>query len=376
MTSSNETGIRMLAQAAADFAKGELAASREESDRFPFGPFFSTVLQKAFELDFFHITLPESAGGVGMGIDALCVVLEALSRQDASLGAIVLTNCLAQEILLRAGNVDLLEEHADKGDKADSFLLACPLFNNPSEIKHLAEVIEADDRSYLSGKLEYLVLGGLADAAVVPAAKQRQESYSYYLVDLDQPSVAIGEPVLSLGLRCCPAVDVELHEAEALAVGSGDDGAAIFSQAIERLYPAAAAISLGIMKGAFEEALSYTAQREQGGRKIREWSEMQMMLADMAVHIKIADMVVAQACRAVDGKEKDWASKALAAAIHVQEAAVQVTTDGVQALGGVGYMQDFGQEKRFRDAKHIQACFGLTPLQKLRFLDRFLGKEE
>jgi len=376
MTSTKDTGIRMLARAAAEFSRSELAANREESDRFPFGPFFSTVLQKAFELDFFHITLPDSAGGVGMGTEALGVVLEELGRQDASLGAIILTNCLAQEILLSAGNADLLLDRADRADKVGSFLLACPLFNNPSEIRHMATVIEKDGRHFLTGKLEYLVLGGVAEAAVVPAAKEGQESYLYYLIDLNQPTVTIGEPVLSLGLRCCPAVDTEFHMTEAVPVGRPGDGATLFRKAAAKLHPAAAAISSGIMKGAFDEALSYAGEREQGGRKIAEWSEMQMMLADMAVNIKIADMVVAEACRAVDGKEKGWEQKALAAAIHVQEAAVRVTTDGVQALGGVGYMQDFGQEKRFRDAKHIQACFGLTPMQKLKFLDKHTGKEK
>lgn len=369
MISTEETGIRMLARAAAEFAKGELAANRRESDRFPFGPFFSTVLQKAFDLDFFHITLPDSAGGVGMGVGALCVVLEEVCRQDASLGAIVLTHCLAQEILLSAGRTDLIKARADDADEATRFLLACPLFNNPAEIRYVAEVLKEGGRSFLSGKLEYLVLGGLAEAAVVPGAKQRQASYSYYLVDLDPSCVAVGEPVLSLGLHCCPAVDTEFQKAEAVPVGGAGQGAALFSQAAARLHPAAAAISLGIMKGAFDEARAYADQREQGGRKIREWSEMQMMLADMAINIKIADMVVAEAIRAVEGQEKGWEQKALAAAIHVQEAAVQVTTDGVQALGGVGYMQDFGQEKRFRDAKHIQACFGLTPMQKLKYLE-------
>ena len=135
---------------------------------------------------------------------------------------------------------------------------------------------------------------------------------------------------------------------------------------------AAAAISAGIMKGSFNEALDYAQEREQGGRKLTGWSDMRKMLADMQVQIAIADMVVSEACRSIDSEEKGWEQKALAAAVHIQEAAVQATTDGVQALGGVGYMQDFGQEKRFRDAKHIQACFGLTPLKRIRLLEKSL----
>ena len=375
MSNTEETGIRMLARAAREFARIELAPDREEFDRFPFGPFFSTVLQKAFELDFFHITLPESMGGIGMGAKAFCTVLDELCRQDASLGAVMLTNSFAQEILLNAGETELLKDLISKGEKVNTFLLACPLFNNPSEIRHIADVVEKDGRSFLSGKLEYLVLGGLAGAAVVPAAKEGQKAYSYYLVELDQSSITTGDAVLSLGMHCCPAVDTVFHMTEAFLVGQPGDGDVLFKKTAAKLYPAAAAISSGIMKGAFDEALSYAREREQGGRKIVEWSEMQRMLADMAVHIKIADMVVSETCRKMDCKEKGWEQDALAAAIHIQEAAVQVTTDGVQALGGAGYMQEFGQEKRFRDAKHIQACFGLTPMKRLRLFDFVTGKE-
>ena len=77
------------------------------NDLFLFVYFFSIVLLKAFELDFFNITLQYSIGGVGMGTGALCAVLDDLCQQDASLGAVILTNCFAQEILLNAGNTDL-----------------------------------------------------------------------------------------------------------------------------------------------------------------------------------------------------------------------------------------------------------------------------
>lgn len=376
MSSSDERSRRMLAKAAAEFAGSELVPRREEFDRFPFGPYFSSVLDKAFELDFFHITLPESIGGAGMGTGALCAVLNEICRRDASLGAVMLTNAFAQEILLSAGSSQLLEDIVRKAETVNDFLLACPLFNNPSEIRHVAKLVEQDGQCVLSGKIEYLVLGGIAAAALVPAAEDGRQAYAYYLIDLKQSSIAISEPVLSLGLHCCPAVDVEFDMTAAVPVGGPETGAALFRKAAGKMYAASAAISAGIMKGAFDEALAYAGQREQGGRKILGWSEMQMMLADMAVRTKIADMVLKEACRAVDGRETGWERTALAAAVYVQEAAVEVTTDGVQALGGVGYMQDFGQEKRFRDAKHMQACFGLAPLKKLHYLKQSTGMEK
>ncbi|MBW2677014.1 MAG: acyl-CoA dehydrogenase family protein [Deltaproteobacteria bacterium] len=375
MTRTEDTEISMLAQAAAEFAAGELAVHKKEADRFPFGPYFSDVLKKAFNLDFFHITLPDSMGGIGMNTEALCMVLDMLSRQDASLGAIILTHCFAQELLIHADAVNLLENRVKHAKTPENHLIAFPLFNNPSEIRHLARVEEQEGRFSLSGSIEYLVLGGIADVAIVPAAPKGKEAYSYYLVDLNQSSVSISEPVLSLGLRCCPAVDVEFHAAGAVSIGTPGDGDRLFQKTAAKLNAAAAAISSGIMKGSFDEALAYAQDREQGGRKLAAWSEMRKMLADMAVHIKIANMAVSEACRDMDQNRKNWEQNALAAAIHIQEAAVQVTTDGVQALGGVGYMQDFGQEKRFRDAKHIQACFGLTPMKRLKLLENIAGKE-
>ena len=373
MAHVQDTEMQMLERAAREFAAGELIDHRQETDRFPFGPFFSTVLERAFNLDFMHITLPAAMGGMGMNVTALCMVLDRLCQADASLGAVLLTHCLAQEILIQGGAHDLLAQRAARAQKPEHFLIACPLFNNPAEIRHVATVDSNGGHFFLSGEVPYLVLGGVADLALVPAAGRDTSAWSYYLADLKQAGIRISEPVLSLGLRCCPAVDVAFQKAAALAVGAEGDGRPLFETAAAKLSVAAAAISTGIMKGSFQEALTYAQEREQGGRKLTGWSEIRKLLADMAVHIEIADMVVPAAGRSVDRAEKGWAQKALAAAAHIQESAVQVTTDGVQALGGVGYMQDFGQEKRFRDAKHIQACFGLTPLKRIRLLEEIIN---
>lgn len=373
MNHAANTEMQMLARAASEFASGELISHRQETDRFPFGLFYTTVLEKAFNLDFLHVTLPAAMGGMGMSISALCMVLERLCREDASLGALILTNCFAQEILIKAGAQEILENRVARAKKPENFLIACPLFNNPSEIRHVARLVEKEGRVTLSGQIDYMVLGSIANLALVPAAGEGQTSWAWCLVDPRQPSVGISEPVLSHGLRCCPAVDLKFQNAAAVLVGAEGEGHILFEAAVAKLSIAAAAISAGIMKGSFDEALAYTEEREQGGRKLFGWSDMRRMLADMAVQIEIADMVVSEASQSVDQGANGWEHKALAAAIHVQESAVQVTTDGVQALGGVGYMQDFGQEKRFRDAKHIQACFGLTPLKRIRLLEQIIA---
>ena len=350
---------------ALNFAGKELAKRREESDRYPFGPLDNTVLAKAHELGFLGITLPEDLGGIGQGISTLCVVLESICKTDASLGAIIFTNALAQEIILRAGSGDLLREPASKGA-----LIAFSAYSNPQEHKDLPLAVKGKKGYSVSGSADYIVLAPIAAHALIPAKISGQEGHSFFLVNLSDPMVKKSEPVFSLGVHACPVADLTLNGAEAVLVGREGNGAACFGEAVDMMYAAAAAISLGIMRGSFDYALTYSNEREQGGWPIVNWSEIKIILADMAVQMKIADLTVSQACTAIEKKVAGWDICAKTAALHVQDAACQVTTDGIQVLGGYGYMKDYGQEKRFRDAQQIKTLLGLAPLRKVELLDQ------
>ncbi len=290
--------------------KKELAPDREEKGKFPFGPFFRHVLDKAYAVDFFHTTLPESLDGIGEGISALCLLLDRLSQEDASLAGIIFTHAAAQE----------------------------------------------------------LMLGGLAGHILVPAVLSGQTDISWFLLESGQDGLSVSDPVHSLGLHACPAVDMQLQKVAGRIIGDENRGEEYFEAMADKMSVAAAAIATGIMKGSLKEARDYGRGRFQGGRAIINWSEVQMILASMAVMIKNAEMTVARACQAVDNREKGWAECSRAAAIQVPCMAAELTTDGIQVLGGVGYMKDFGQEKRFRDARHIQSLLGMVAMKKIRYL--------
>lgn len=368
MITTTEKEMQLLGRAAAEFARDVLIPDRELHDRFPFGPFFEKIVEKALGLDFFHLMLPEALGGTEMGITALCRLLDEVAREDASLAAIILTTNVAHSILLAANETQTLRELTANILPVQEFLLAFPVFNNPSEITPKVFAEPDNGKFKLFGQVEYLVLGSVAHYGLVPACTSKDSGYAFFLVDLKDPSAHISDPVLSLGLHACPAVDVELENTSSQQVGEVGKGPIYFEAGTAKMHLAAAAISAGIMKGSLKAALSYSKQREQGGRKIIDWSELKMLLADMALQVEVADILMAEVCRAADAGVKGWKQKALAAAVHIQAVAAEATTDGVQALGGVGYMKDFGQEKRMRDAKHIQTSLGLTPLKKLNIL--------
>lgn len=366
--------LKLVEGAAIDFAAKELEPNREEYDQYPFGPFFDSTLSKAFELGFFQTALPASMDGMELGITGLSVILKAVCAADASLGGVIFTNAFAQEILLAAKANKLLKETVASEEDVKKFLLACPVFNNPSEIRHAAQVKKSKNGYVLTGEVQYVVLGGFASQGLIPGVMEGEDGYSWFLVDLKGKGVKRGEPIFSLGLHSCPAVDLGFSNAPAILVGKQLNGAAYFENAADRMYAAAAAMSAGIMEGAFAEAAAYSKERKQGGWEIINWSEIQMILAGMAVNAKTGEMLVSKACEAVDGRQGKWEAASRAAAISVCTAACEAATDGIQALGGVGYMKDHGQEKRFRDAKQIQALMGIAPMKKIRYINKVMGK--
>jgi alkylation response protein AidB-like acyl-CoA dehydrogenase len=367
--------LKMLDGMAKDFAAKELVDEREEFDRFPFGPTFEGVLAKAHEVGFYTVLLPEEMGGSAEPLSALCLVLKEVCRADASLGGIIFTNALAQEVIAQAGGVDLLEKIASEDGSFKQALIAFPSFNNPAEVDHSARAVKKGAAYELSGSVEFVVLGETAARALLPARVEGSEGYSWFLVDLGDKGIDASGPVLSLGLHACPAVDLSLSGVSGELVGDEGMGDSYFEAAVDRLSVAAAAMSAGAMQGSFVDALDYCKQRMQGGREIVNWSEVRMLLSSMAVSGKVADMLVQSASGAVDREEAGWQLASRATALQVQKMATDATCDGIQLLGGYGYMKDYGQEKRFRDAKQIQVLMGITPVLKLKYIGRIIDGE-
>ena len=364
--------LKSFEDLAHSFAAKELAANREEHDRYPFGPLFDSVIAKAHEVGLLGATLPEECGGIGQDISALCIILDHISAADASLGGVIFTNALSQEIMLAAENKEELSSIMGQASNANAALIACPSFANPTETGISLEAVKIKDTYMLNGAVDYVVLGGISGYALVPARIKGKEGYSYFLINMNDKGLSKSAPVFSLGLHACPAVDLSIVGVSATLIGKEGKGAKYFSQASDRMHSAVAAMQCGIMKGSFHEALDYSQQRCQGGKEIINWSGLRMILGQMAVQVKIAEMVVSEAAMAVENQEHQWYLCTRAAALHLSELACKLTTDGIQCLGGNGYMKDYGQEKRFRDAKHVQAFLGLAPMRKLSMIKDML----
>jgi len=364
---------QMLHETASNFAAHELAPEWGEHDEHPFKPLFTHVLRKAHETGFFAVMMPEEHGGFNRSVRALGILLNAVCRVDASLGGILFTQALAQEILMNAGAGELLASRVSGAGGFESALIAFPSFDNPREISLRAAARKRRGPGYeLNGAAEYVAAGGLAGQALVPAVVEGQEAYSFFLVGRDQAGVRCSAPVVSLGLHACPAVDMSFRGAEAVLVGQEQGGGACFDRASDRLGAATAAMAAGVIRGSLQVALDYARQRTQGGRPIANWSQVRMMLSSMAVRLRCADLAIASACSMVDEQAPGWQLASRAVDLLVSEMACEATSDGIQVLGGNGYMHDYSQEKSFRDARQIQALMGLAPMRKLAYIQRIL----
>ena len=376
MLTSLKPDLLPFEELALSFAAKELAKKVEEHDRYPFGEFFTHVLDKAYEVGFLGVVLPEELGGIGGGIGTLCIILQNICQTDASMGGIIFTNALAQEIMLCAGAEELAGTNFPKASSAGEFLVAFPAFVNPAQVSTLPKAAKSGKDYALTGTLEFLVLGGLASRAIIPARIHTGSAYSLFLVDLADKGIVKSNPIFSLGLHACPSVDISLKGVKAKLIGEEGKGKVCFEKASRLLHAAAGAMNAGIMKGSFNEALAYAKERFQGGCEIINWSEVSMLLAGMAIKANVAEMCVAQSCQAIDLGGEDWGPCVTSAALHIHELACEAVTDGIQVLGGNGYMKDYGQEKRYRDARQVQALLGIAPLKKIGIIRQIAGLED
>ncbi|MBN2158786.1 MAG: acyl-CoA/acyl-ACP dehydrogenase [Spirochaetes bacterium] len=363
--------LQAFSDLARDFAARELVQQREENDRYPFGELFTQSIKNAGVVGFFGANLPAEYGGVGMVASALAPVLENLSMADASMACIVFTNAAAIEIINQAAReTDCAKIYRFIGGP-DAKPVAFHSFTCLEEI----DMPRADAKGIISGRLNFIALAEFARYAVIPA-ENPDGAISYYLVDLNDGGVAKTGPVYSLGLHACPAADLSFNKVPGTLIGNPGHGEIYFKAMQSHLSIGAAAISLGIMKGSFIEAFEYTKERFQGGRQIINWSEVRMLLANMAIEAQVGESCLASACRGNESGDNGWEYSARAAAIHIGELACRATVDGVQLLGGNGYMKDYGQEKRMRDAKQVQCLLGMAPVRKIDYIGRIIDESE
>ncbi len=372
-TTISEEDQQSFNNLAVGFVAKELADCLYECE-YPYKADPSTILCKIIDLGFFSVNLPAEYGGLGLSFQPLAGILEHISLIDAGVAGAVFANAAALEIISVASSTTSCEKIYDIIGKTDALPLAFPAYSSPAETSAPAAA-HKDGNYTLSGRTDLVVSGGMASYAVLHAVTG-DGSYSYFLVNLAEPEIKKSKPVVTIGMQSCMPVDIDLNGARGILIGKEGEGKSLFEEVSRRMSYLVCGMLLGIIKGSFNMAMEYCEERYQGGRMIIDWSDMRMKLAGMGTLISMAETCVCGLKNMFASGIVEAGTYALAAAIHIGNISATVTSEGVQALGGNGYMKDYGQEKRMRDAKQAQSLLGSSPFRKKRIIDSIINERK
>jgi alkylation response protein AidB-like acyl-CoA dehydrogenase len=357
---------RELQALAHDFAERELrpiAPECDKSDTFPL-----ELLGKAAALGLTSYAIPQEYGGGGVSAVTAALVAEELSWGCAGLAATIGATMFPVRPLLRFGRDEQRERYLPML-ASEGGCLAAIAFTEPhagSDLQAISTTAVRDGDAYvLSGEKCYITNGGIAEVTLVFA--KLEGAVTAFIVERGDPGVAAGRKEEKLGLRASYTGSLVLEEARIPAdrlLGEEGQGFAIAMDFFEASRPQVAASAVGIARAAFEYATDYARGREAFGKPLLSKQGVSFALADAAIEIEAARLLVWRACAAVDAGEDAGLAGSYAKAFAA-DAAMRATTGAVQILGGAGIMDDHPVEKWFRDAKVMQIVEGTSEIQRL-----------
>lgn len=360
-----------IRKAAREFVKGEfdkdLALALDKESRFP-----EDIRKKAAELGFIGIHYPEEYNGSGLGIMENVLLCEEFCKKDSSLGTGLMLSGFASECILRFGT-DNLKKRFLPGIANGEILTGAAFTESvsgydPEDINTSAQKNEGN--WVINGKKTLVINGGKAKAYLVLCRTRtgtlNAEGVSMILVESDRRGLSTPNKRDRLGMRMTATTDLVLDNvmipSENL-IGKEGQGVPQVLAFHDEARIQLSAMALGIAKGAFSRALDYTRQREQFGKKIAEFQAIQHKLADMATLVNQAELMVYDVALDFDPNRPDPGQIAMAK-LSACRAALEVSGEAIQLLGGYGYMAEYELERFYRDAKSMEVFLGNTGKMK------------
>ena len=356
---------RELQALAHEFAERELrpiAAEWDEREDYPPG-----LLVKAAELGLTSYAIPREHGGGGVGAVTSALIAEELSWGCAGLAAGIQATMFPVRPLIALGCDSQRERYLPRLASPQGTTAAIA-FTEPhagSDLNAIRTEARRDGRSYvLSGEKCYVTNGGIAEVTVVFA--KLDGALSAFVLERDDPGVSAGRKERKLGLRASYTGSILLEDAcipDGRLIGGEGAGFEIALDFFSVSRPQVAAAAVGVARAAFEHALAHAREREAFGRPLFARQGVSFKLADAAMEIEAARLLVWRACAAVDRGEDAELPGSFAKAFAA-DTAMRVATDAVQVLGGAGVMRDHPVEKWLRDAKVFQIVEGTSEIQR------------
>ena len=376
--------LSMLRQTAREFAASELKAKAREMDKAE--EFDRSVFQKMAEIGLTALTIPEQYGGSGfyegkMANQAASITLEEVNRWCASTGVTLSVHMSLFSSLLTKFGSDELKARVLPKVASGEWLGAYCLSEAGSGTDAGSLVCEArkdGDEYVLNGSKLWITSAPYADVFIVMArtsTEHKTRGISSFLVEAERKGITIGKKEKKMGIRGSATSEVLFEDCRIPAANRiGDEGKG-FGIALDTLDGGRigiAAQAIGIGRASMEDATDYSKTREQFGKPISSFQAVQWMLAEMAMNLDAARLLVHRAAWLRDNG-KPCASPAAMAKLFASETANKCAKDAVQIFGGNGYSKEYDVERYFRDAKITEIYEGTSQVQRIVIARSLLG---
>jgi alkylation response protein AidB-like acyl-CoA dehydrogenase len=362
---------KALIEAIRELAQERVAPRAAEIDhtaQFPWD-----IKELLAQQDILAMPFPTEYGGVGASELAIVMAIEELARCCATTSLILAAQQLGALPIMLAGTDEQKRQYFPRLASGE-WLAAFGLTESGSGSDAAAmktHAVRQGDKYILNGSKRFITNGGLAHVNAIfaltdPNAGTR--GISAFIVEDDFPGFAVGRVEDKMGIKGSQTAELIFTDCEVPAenlLGREGDGFKIAMMTLDRTRPGIGAQAMGIAQGALDLAVSYSKQRVQFNRPIAENQGIQFMLADMATRVEAARLLVYNAAEMIDRGDASFGKYSAMAKMFASDAAMSVTGDAIQVLGGYGYMKEYPAERMMRDAKITQIYEGTNQIQRL-----------
>ncbi len=361
-----------IRQAAREFADSEVkpgAGERDAKSEFP-----TDSIKQLGELGVMGIAIPEEWGGTGAGHLAYVMALEEICRADAGVGVIMsVNNSLCCDPILHFGSDALKEKYLRpmaSGQMLGAYALTEPGAGSDAGSLTTAAIRDGD-HYVMNGSKVFITNGASADVTIVYAKTDLDapsgKGISAFLVEKGTPGFSVGKHEEKLGIRCSDCVSLTFEDCRFPAenlIGEEGNGFKIALATLDIGRLGIAAQGVGIAQACLDASVAYSKERRQFGRPIADFQAIQWKIADMAMYIDAARLLMWRAAWMRDQGERHTLQTSMAKLL-ASETSVRAGLDAVQIHGGYGYIREYPVERFMRDAKITEIYEGTSEIQRL-----------
>jgi alkylation response protein AidB-like acyl-CoA dehydrogenase len=360
-----------IRQAVRDVCDAKVAPNAAEADET--GEFPKASYEALRAADFHAPHIPTQYGGAGADALATAIVIEEVARACASTSLVPAVNKLGSMPLLLAGSDELRQRYLPPvahGEAMFSYCLSEPEAGSDAAAMTTRAVTDGD-AYVLNGAKRWITNAGISEFYTVFAVTEPgvgARGISAFVVERSDPGVSFGAPEKKLGIKGSPTREVYFDSVRIPAsrmIGAPGTGFTTAMRTLDHTRVTIAAQAVGIGQGALDFARRYVRERRQFGKPVAEFQGIQFMLADMGMKLEAARQLTYAAAARSERGDADLTYFGAAAKCFASDAAMEITTDAVQLLGGYGYTRDFPVERMMRDAKITQIYEGTNQVQRI-----------